>query len=216
VPRAPVTLLIAALIIATCLTGCSRSKTGYQFPDVSPEPSAGVVNLLADPSFESDPFVVCTVNCTATSGWSGEHKTTGAPTFTRTTDGVVTGSYAVNISYDGQPGDNGGKQSVELFSNAKGPTTTAGHRLTFTLWFSGSCIKCAPFVGIEAFTSGFRYLGENDQYFTTPSQPQPVQVSYVLPAGASQVAAYIQIPEIYSVSKIDINVDNAQLIASNS
>ena len=160
-----------------CLTGCSRSKSAYKFPDVPTQVPAGDANLLADPSFESANFEVCTVNCTQTSGWSGEHKTTGAPTFSRTTEGVVTGSYAVNISYDGQPGDNGGKESVELFANSKGPTTTAGHRLTFTLWVSGSCIKCAPFVGIEAFDSGFRYLGEQDQYFTTPKDPQPVQVS---------------------------------------
>ncbi len=186
----------------------------YSFPAfASPSLPRGQVDLLRDPSFEDGKFKICTFKCKASSVWSLEHFSVGKPVAYRTRSGVVTGSYAEALTYKGQKGDNGLHKDVELYQGAVGPETTAGHKLTFTLWVSGVCVKCIPFVGIEAFDSYYRYLGESDQSFDPPQTPEPVQVSYLLPVGTVRVAAYIQVPELYSFSKVKLIIDDASLVA---
>lgn len=193
----------------------SGPKILYSFPtNISRNLAPGQVNLLSDPSFENGKVKLCTFECNAGSGWSLEEFTVGTPTAFRTRTGVVTGSYAEELVYLGRKGDNGLHKDVELYHGAAGPDTRAGHKLTFTLWVSGSCIKCTPFIGIEAFDIKNHYLGESDQYFRTPKRPKPVQVSYILPVGTVVVAAYIQVPEIYSFSKVRLIVDDASLVAA--
>ena len=201
--------LIAALLLVSSLSACSR--TLYTFPNLAKNLPAGEKNLLSNPSFEDASFKICTFNCNASSGWSIEHSTAGPPTYYRTQTGTVTGSYAESLIYNGRSTDNGIHKDIELYHGAVNPKTSAGYRLTFTLWVSGTCIKCAPFIGIEAFDAGNDYLGESDQYFSVPETPRSVQVSYLLPAGTVAVAAYIQVPEIYSLSNANLNVDNASL-----
>jgi hypothetical protein len=187
----------------------------YRFPtDISPRLPRGEVNLLSDPSFENTRIKLCTFECNAGSGWSIEQFSVGSPNASRTRHGVVTGNFAERIVYIGQKGDNGLHKDVELYHGAAGPRTTAGHKLTFTLWVSGSCVRCAPFIGIEAFDIKNHYLGESDQYFRAPKKPKPVRVSYLLPVGTVVVAAYIQVPELYSFSKVDLIVDDASLVAA--
>jgi hypothetical protein len=127
---------------------------------------------------------------------------------------------AETISYAGRSGDDGKVKAldrdVELYQGVFGSEIVAGRTLTFTVWVSGSCIRCAPFVGIEAFDRHGNWLGEQDQYFRTPKSPRPVQVSWVLPGGTRAAAVYIQVPEIYKTSKIDIHVDNALLVSRKS
>lgn len=185
-----------------------------RFPRISPNLPPGQVNLLSDPSFEGG-NALCTFECNAGSGWSLENFSAGKPTVFRTRKGVVTGSYAEEIVYLGTPRDNGLHKDVELYHGAAGPGTRAGHKLTFTLFVSGSCIKCTPFIGIEAFDLKNHYLGESDQYFRTPRTPKPVRVSYVLPIGTVVVAAYIQVPELYSFSKVKLIVDDASLVVAH-
>ena len=186
----------------------------YVFPkNISPRLAPGQVNLLSDPSFESAK-PLCTFECNAASGWSLEHFSAKAPTAYRTRRDVVTGSYAEALVYDGQKGDNGVHRDVELYHGAVGPETKPGHKLTFTLWVAGTCVKCTPFIGIEAFNIKNHYLGESDQFFTPPKGPRAVRVSYLLPAGTVVAAAYIQIPELYSFSKVSLIVDDASLVAA--
>lgn len=201
--------LIASTLLAICLTSCSSAL--YTFQDLPKNLPKGESNLLENSSFESAFFTICSSNCTVSSGWSIEFTSTGPPTYYRTKTGAVTGSYAQSLIYKGKPGDDGKHKIVELYHVVVGQRTTAGSRLTFTLWVSGACDKCAPFIGIEAFDVRHRYLGEANQYFSPPAKPRPVQMSYLLPAGTALVACYIQVPEIYSVSRVNLQVDDASL-----
>lgn len=187
----------------------------YTFPtDVSRKLAPGLVNLLSDASFENGKAKMCTFECNAASGWSLEHFSTGMPIAYRTRTGVVAGSYAEELVYHGQKGDNGVHKDIELYHGAVGPLTRPGHKLTFTLWVSGTCVKCTPFIGIEAFDIKNHYLGESDQFFSPPAKPRAVQVSYLLPLGTIVVAVYIQVPELYSFSRVRLIVDDAMLVAS--
>ncbi|MGO8723396.1 MAG: hypothetical protein ACLQRM_11770 [Acidimicrobiales bacterium] len=185
----------------------------YTFPAfISPDRAPGQVNLLSDPSFENAKFKICTFKCKANSGWSLEHFSLGEPTAYRTRTGAVTGSFAEALVYHGHKGDNGIHKDIELYQGARSPGTTAGHKLTFTLWVSGSCTRCIPFIGIESFNTRYQYLGESDQFFSPPALAQAVQVSYLLPIGTVRVAAYIQVPELYSFSNVRLYLDDASLV----
>lgn len=205
--RTRYTVLIAVLVLIS-LTACGR--TLYNFPRLSRDLPRGAVNLLSNPSFESDS--VCSRDCAFFSMWSIEYSTPNPPRAFRTRRGVVSGTYAEGLVYLGAKGDNGIHKAIELYQTlVEGTATSGGHRLTFTLWVSGTCVKCAPFVGIEAFDTGDHYMGESDQYFEPPSTPKPVRVSYLLPSGSIAAAVYIQVPELYASSKVDLAVDDASL-----
>lgn len=202
-------MAIASVLGAAALaSGCSDPL--YEFPDISPSLPAGQVNLIENPSFESPTTEICADKCSGNGIWSLEHTTAGAPAAELTPTGAVDGERAVHLTYEGRDGDDG-EGFVEIYMGAGGPAAIPGSRLTFTLWVSGSCEACAPFIGIEAFDADYGYLGEHDQYFDVPKSPRPVQVSYELPAGTRSIAAYLQVPEIYSSSAIDMYVDNAIL-----
>ena len=214
-PRHKYIGLVVAAILIGVLTGCSPSRPVYTFKPVTATVPAGQTNLLTDASFESATTKICIAACKTGFGWAIEHSTPGAPTLRRTSEGVVTGAAAEAIEYKGQHGDNGIHKMIELFQGASVPQTTTGRELTFTLWVSGTCTKCTPFIGIEAFNAHGQYLGESDQYFHPPSQPKPVQVSYLLPPDAIAVAGYIQVPELYGGSQVNLHVDNAILTAAS-
>jgi hypothetical protein len=206
-------LVMLLVAIAVLATGCRGEL--YSFVPVPLSVPPGSTNLLHNPSFE-DPFHMCTVNCNAGSGWSMEHTTVGVPTFSTSTDGRVTGRLAETIRYTGHRGDDGKTahldRDVELYQGAAGgEATSGGHLLTLTLWVSGTCNACAPFIGIESFDKHNDWLGEEDQYFKVPATPRPVQVRWVVPEGTVIVAAYIQIPEIFEKTNFVIHVDNALL-----
>lgn len=187
----------------------------YVFPTkISRTLAPSQVNLLSDPSFEDARAKLCTFECNAASGWSLENFSAGRPIAYRTRRGVITGKYAEALVYNGQRGDNGVRKDIELYHGAVGPETKPGHRLIFTLWVSGTCVKCTPFIGIEAFDIKNHYLGESDQFFSPPKRPKAVQVSYLLPVGTVVAAAYIQVPELYSFSTVKLIVDDASLVAS--
>jgi hypothetical protein len=207
-PRCKVLL---GLVLLVSLAACSHPL--YVFPNLPRNLPSGSVNLLTDPSFES-PVGICSFRCKTTSTWSIEYSTPKGPLAFRSRTGAVTGSHAETLIYNGQTADNGINKEIELYQSVAGPATTAGHRLTFTAWISGTCVKCAPFIGIEAFNKVSTYLGESDQYFGPPATPQPVQVSYVLPSGTVRVAAYLQVPELYSISKFNLSVDDTSLTAA--
>jgi len=210
VMRARYSLVIAVLLLSS-LSACGR--TLYNFPKLSRDLPLGAVNLLSNPSFEDN--VLCTKNCAVFSTWSIEYSTPGPPLAFRTRRGVVTGSFAEELVYRGQHADNGVHKAIELYQTlVEGAATSGGHRLTFTLWVSGTCVKCAPFIGIESFDTGDHYLGESDQYFDPPSTPEPVRVSYLLPSGSIAAAAYIQVPELYASSRVDLIVDDASLTSA--
>jgi len=198
--------------VSFALVACSRSL--YDFPDINPSLKANQVNLIVDSSFEDPSVQFCVSNCRTSSGWSVEHTTALPPKYEQTKNGAVAGTYAEAFSYVGQPGDDGVGKSIELYNVAVGPTTKGGYRLTFTLWVSGTCVKCAPIIGIEAFDKGNHYLGETDQYFDPPETPRAVQVSYDLPKGTVIAASFLQVPEIYSVSSVNLFVDNASLVST--
>lgn len=61
-----------------------------------------------------------------------------------------------------------------------------------------------------------RYLGESDQCFSPPQTPRPVQVSYRLPPETTVAAAYIQVPELYSDSEVNLHVNDASLVPAGS
>jgi hypothetical protein len=203
--------------VALAATGCSntRSKTLYHFVDLPVSLPVGQTNLIGNPSFES-PFRFCNIGCNT--DWSEEYTTAGAPDFHTSSAGRVSGQLAETIEYKGRQGDDGKTgtldRAVELYQSVQaGDATTAGQMLTFTLWVSGDCGRCAPFIGIEAFDTRSNWLGEEDQYFQVPNKPTPVEVSWVLPAGTTRVAALLQVPEIYRITQFDVHVDNAWLVS---
>jgi hypothetical protein len=193
--------------------GCTNTP-----PKVVSRPTtlaAGQTNLLGNPGFETS-FRFCTIRCNG--AWSTEYTTVGAPDFYSSTVGRVTGQLAETISYDGRQGDDGKTKThdrvIELYQSVtSGQATAAGQAVTLTIWVSGYCSRCAPFIGIEAFDSNSKWVGEQDQYFRVPKSPSAVQESWVLPSGTTRVAALIQVPEIYKISKVDIHVDNALLVS---
>lgn len=190
------------------LSGCTR--TLYTFKDIPRKLPAGQVNLLTNNTFQDASAKICTFQCNASSGWSIENSTVTPPTYKRT----QANGPAESLEYHGEKTDNGVHKDIELYHGAIGPSTRAGRILTFTLWVTGTCKKCAPFVGIEAFDTKNHYLGEADQYFLPPKVSKPVQVSYVLPKGSVVVAAYIQVPELYPGSEVDLVVQDASLTSA--
>ena len=94
---------------------------------------------------------------------------------------------------------------------------TPGQYLTFALWVSGSLAGGTyADIGIESFEEGGIYISEADSY-VTPSQlsatPEQFSVSYLVPAGAVYIAAYIQFPEIGPSAEVNVILDAATLTA---
>ena len=67
------------------------------------------INLLRNGSFETG------------MGWSDEHTTSEAPTYSLTTVGVVDGKLAQKYTYVGQKGDNGKTSKTEIFQAPQFP-----------------------------------------------------------------------------------------------
>jgi hypothetical protein len=198
---------------ALTATGCT--KTPHSVFHRPTTLAAGQTNLLGNPSFET-PFHFCDINCNR--AWSSEYTTIGTPEFYPSSAGRVTGQLAETISYRGRRGDDGKTQShdraIEVFQSVtSGKATAAGQAVTFTIWVSGHCSRCVPFIGIEAFDSAKNWLGEQDQYFRVPKSPSPEQETWVLPGGTTRVAALFQVPEIYQTSNVDVHIDNALLVS---
>lgn len=185
-------------------SGSSRNQNALAL--VLQVPPGGTANLLANPSFEQGSALA--------TGWTDEHSTAGAATYSLTASGVVDGVLAQSIVYAGQAGDTGSGK-LEIY---QAPVdVTPGQYLTFALWLSGSLAGGTyADIGIESFAAGGIYISEADAY-VTPAQlsvtPRKFSVSYLVPAGAVYIAAYVQFPEIGPSAAVNVVMDAAALTA---
>ena len=85
--------LVIALVLLSTLSACGR--TLYSFANESRDLPHGSVNLLSNPSFETQSL--CARDCAVFSEWSIEYSTPSAPQALRTERGVVTGSPAKGL-----------------------------------------------------------------------------------------------------------------------
>jgi hypothetical protein len=185
-------------------SGSSRNQNSLAL--VLQTAPGGPANLLSNPSFEQGSALA--------TGWTDEHTTAGTATYSLTGSGVVDGTLAQSIVYAGQGGDTGSGK-LEVY---QAPVdVTPGQYLTFALWVSGSLAGGTyADIGIESFEEGGIYISEADSY-VTPSQlsatPEQFSVSYLVPAGAVYIAAYIQFPEIGPSAEVNVILDAATLTA---
>ena len=161
-------------------------------------------NLLTDPIFQS--------GTTVATGWSSEYTTALAPAFSLVTSPITDGELAQQITYAGQPGDNGSAK-IELYQAPI--SVSAGANLTYGMYIGGRLTKTSAVVGIEAFTSNATYISETDTYFTSISPtPALYAVSYTCPPGTSYVAVYFQSQEIGPTAALSVTLYAAYLIGS--
>jgi hypothetical protein len=166
------------------------------------------VNELTNPSFEVD-----SNSDGLTDSWLDEHSTPVAPTYTQVGATHGAGSFAQRMQYSGQPTDDGTKK-FEIYQTTPFGSAAPGQTLTFSVWVSGSFTSAYGFIGIEAFNSAHTYLGEHDLTITPTGTPQQFTVAYQLPATSDYVAVYLQCPEMYPASVVDLTLDDASLTSA--
>jgi hypothetical protein len=184
------------------LGGTNRNQNSLAL--VLQQDPGGVINLLANPSFEA--------GTTLATGWTDEHTTATAATYSLTATGATDGTLAQKFTYTGVTAD-AGTAITEIFQSPF--AATPGQYLTFSAWLSGSLTSLYGFIGIEGFSGSpgsLVYLSESDTNFLTLSgTPVLYSVGYLCPAGTTYVAAYLQVPSIGPGTALSVTMDQAEL-----
>jgi hypothetical protein len=168
---------------------------------------APVGNMLEDGDFASGGPIA--------NGWLQEQTTAGAPVYLR--PGKVQ-----EIAYTGTTGDTGLKRKIEVFQ-AIWKGIKPGQRWSFSIDIRGEVSKSYTVVGMEWFSVfkhtvgsvigyGYHYIGEHDVYPPAgPTWQRVTVISPPLPTQARCLAVYVQLPEINSATKVDIEIRIASL-----
>lgn len=184
--------------------GSSRNQQGLSF--VLQTDPLGQVNLLANPSFETNGAGLAT-------SWNEEHSTAGAPTYSSTTSNVSDGAVAQRLQYTGQAGDDGTK-TLEIY---QAPISASpGQQITFSVYLSGS-VNTDAIVGIEAFDASNVYISEHDTGIganVLTSTPTKFTSTFLCPPGTDHVAVYYQVDDIGLTTSVDATLDKATLVVS--
>lgn len=141
-------------------------------------------------------------------GWFQEYSTTTAP-FCEWRDGTQ------EIVYTGKSGDTGARRKIEIF-HATLHRVGPGQRWRFSIRVRGQIFKAYIIVGAEWYSvqkSLYKYIAEQDVYPRLNMNWQEVTVvTPPLPKSAKALAVYIQIPEINSMTRVDVLLTEPSLI----
>ena len=148
--------------------------------------------------------------------WKDEYSTAIPATYR-----IVPGGQ--EIMYAGQPGDTGPGHKIEVFQ-ADFTAVTPGQQWRFQVTVQGTTWKSYVIVGMEWFdiykhtingvtAYGWRYIAEADVYpHVNPSAAQQVAVtSPRLPAHATALAVYVQMPEINPATSLSATISDPSL-----
>ncbi len=115
-----------------------------------------------------------------------------------------------SICYRGQSGDDGTKK-MKIY---QAPVTgvTAGDKIRFSMLVSGNVTSSPTLIGIGAFNSSKKWLGESNAYIDVSYTPKLYEVTYVCPQNTDYVAAYLVCQKISQSTIIDISLQRAVLI----
>ena len=151
--------------------------------------------------------------------WKDEYSTAIPATYR-----IVPGGQ--EIMYAGQPGDTGPHHKIEVFQ-ADFTAVNPGQQWRFQVTVQGTTWKSYVIVGMEWFdiykhtvngvtAYGWRYIAEADVYpHINPSAAQQVAVtSPRLPAHATALAVYVQMPEINPATSFSVTISDPSLIVS--
>ncbi len=221
--RAPRTKVIASLAsITLVVVGIGAIVTGG-FTTV-PHLPTGIVtgaqarvhgtNVLKDPALAGKAGNGIAID------WKDQHSTAVPATYR-----IVPGGQ--EIMYAGQPGDAGPGHKIEVFQ-ADFSHVRPGQHWRFEVTIQGTTRKSYVIVGMEWFDLfkhtvngvtgyGWKYIGEADVYpHITPLAAQQVAVtSPALPAHATALAVYVQLPEINPDTSIKVTISDPSLIRTS-
>jgi hypothetical protein len=115
-----------------------------------------------------------------------------------------------SFCYKGQSGDNGTRK-IKIY---QAPITgvAAGDKIKFSILVSGNLNSSQTIIGIGAFNSSRKWLGESDVYINASYTPQLYQVTYVCPQETNYVAVYLDCLKINPNSIIDLSLEKAELV----
>lgn len=203
------TLLIAALALTS--TGCSVMVAVPQQPVTVP---ATVTATAPAPERQLGSITSVVQPACATAiplaRWYGENTTSRRPVFTNVNSERLPGQVAQRMVHHGGPGD-AGRGMVELFKVTDLGSVGPGWTLMFTVWIRGELHGTYGIIGIEGFDRRYVYLSEHDELFAPNPESREYHVSYATPPNTDHVAVYMQAPEQYATSTVDIVLDDAHL-----
>ena len=148
-------------------------------------------------------------------GWKQENSTAAAPTYLRTGE-------VQEIAYAGTARDVGRGRKIEVFQ-AIWKGVKPGQRWQFSISVRGAVSKSYTIVGMEWFSVykhtvdgvtgyGYNYIHEQDVYPSVGQAWERVtDISPPMPAQAKCLAVYVQLPEINSATRVDIEIRMASL-----
>jgi hypothetical protein len=144
-------------------------------------------------------------------GWLKAYSTTAVPTYERRDN-------SIKITYTGSSSDTGTHRRIAIF-RASWHAPRPGQRWQFSIRMSGQISRDYVVVGIEwigGTTAPYRYISEQDVYPRIAINWQHVTViTPPLPKSVKTVTAYIQIPEINPMSRIDARFADPSLALSS-
>lgn len=149
-------------------------------------------------------------------GWTDEHTTAGAPTYSLTPSGVVDGANALRIQYTGQAGDDGTKK-VEVFAGqVLTIPVTPGEYVEFSGYASTqTSTNTDGLWGLETFTSGSVFISEADTVIpasSLTSTPTFFRTIYgPVPPNGDHAAVYSLMDDVGPSTVIDYQIDYAIL-----
>jgi hypothetical protein len=144
-------------------------------------------------------------------GWLKEYSTTTAPMYGRRGNGT-------RITFTGSSDDTGSHRRIEVFQ-ASWHTVRPGQVWRFSIKIRGQISKDYIIIGIEWIggpRAPYQYLSEQDVYPQISNNWQRATVvTPPLPKSAKSVTAYIQIPEVNPMSRIDAWFADPSLVLSS-
>ena len=164
---------------------------------------------------QTGPLVAAVPPCSTSihlSSWYDEHDTGTPPAYASVASRVPGLTQAQHMTHEGSPTDTG-HQKVEIFRITAPHSLTPNLHLVFQVWVWGHFKGTYGIMGIEGFDQRYNYLSEVDVQFKPTAQAQLVTVNYVTPATTDHVAVYMQSPEQYKTSSLDLTLDGPALYA---
>jgi hypothetical protein len=133
-------------------------------------------------------------------GWLMAYSTAGVPAYERRDN-------SIEVTYMGSANDTGPHRRIAVF-RASWHAPRPGQRWQFSIRMSGQISKDYIVVGIEwagGTTAPYQYISEQDVYpRITINRQRTTVITPRLPKSVKTVTAYIQIPEINPMSRIDV------------
>jgi hypothetical protein len=198
-----ISLSITTLLIATIFATLSYAQNDQNSLDTynstannsTISNSTNNTNLLINANF--------TNGSTLADNWSVEQDVSGSIEY-------VTTHNMQSFCHRGQSGDDGTRK-IKIY---QAPITgvSAGDKIKFSILVSGNINSSRTILGIGAFNSSAKWIGESDVDINVSYTPQLYQVTYVCPQETNYVAVYLDCLKINPNSIIDLSLEKAELV----